>query len=381
MRGLLPVLRDLDSRNGLYINDARVSERAIGPGDVVRVGEWVGLVGECTALDAALEFEELAPGWHGGRVLSVAVAAARRVATTALPVIIEGPSGSGKEGLAQAIHRWSGRRGPFVAVDCGALPEQLAEAELFGYRKGAFTGADRHHDGHLRAAHEGTLFLDELLNLSPMLQAKLLRAIQQREVMSLGTSQAVPVDVRFVCAAQGSLTEAVAAGRFREDLFARLDGVTVALPALRQRREDIVPLFKRFIAPLVGEETASRLEPRFVEALLLYDWPLNVRELSLLAQRLVALHGHEPRFKRSMLPGRFNTAPSLAQESAADGRAKRSPADDHGDFQALRASLQRNGANLSLAAKELGMSRARAYRVLAAHPEYDLKQLRGDHGP
>ena len=233
-------ITDLGSRNGVRVNGRPIATAPLAAQDVVRLGGWIGVV---TA--APGEVEEIAPGLWGGAAMRAAVAPLRGVAASDLPIVLEGETGTGKEVVAGALHRWSGRSGPLVAVNCAALPEALAEGELFGYRRGAFTGADRASPGFFRAADGGTLLLDEISDLPLALQAKLLRVLEQREVQPLGEARPVPIDVRVVVAGQQSLTESVRAGRFRADLLARLDGLTIQLPPLRQRREDVLPPFSR----------------------------------------------------------------------------------------------------------------------------------------
>jgi DNA-binding NtrC family response regulator len=296
------VLRDLDSTNGVYVDGRRVSRAPLVPGSVIRIGDWLGVV---VRLDGGARpgpaFTKLGPGYFGGPQTLAAVEPLQRAAATDLAVIVEGETGTGKEGVARAAHEWSGRTGPFVAVNCAALPEALAEGELFGYRKGSFTGADRSNDGYFRAAHGGTLFLDEIADLSPSVQPKLLRVLEQREVTPLGETRAVPVDVRVVVATQTPLESAVREKRFRADLLARLDGLRVRLLPLRSRVEEVPYLFTRLLGASLGGRPAPALDAAFVERLCCYDWPLNVRELANLARRLVALHGKERALKRSHL--------------------------------------------------------------------------------
>jgi DNA-binding NtrC family response regulator len=373
--GVVPVLRDLESRNGTWVNGQRITERPVGPGDVLRIGEWVGVVLELSDRDAPLGLRDLGQSWYGSATLARAIEPARRVATTDLPVIIEGETGVGKEGMARAVHAWSARLGAFVAVNCAAIPPTMAEAELFGYRKGAFTGADQSNPGLFRAAHRGTLFLDEILDLPAPLQTKLLRVLEQHEVQPLGEARAVPIDVRVVCATQEPLGRAVEDRRFRADLLARLDGLTVVLPPLRGRREDIAPLFVR----LLHDQTGGRVpdvDPKLVEALLIYDWPLNIRELVLLVRRLVAVHGDEPALKRAMLPDRVLAATRTASASAPPITPVRASTADDVAFDRLIESLRRHGGNVSRAAGALGISRSRAYRLLEARPEFDVRSLR-----
>jgi transcriptional regulator with AAA-type ATPase domain len=363
-KGPIPTLRDLGSRNGTWVNGKRITKHSVAPNDVVRIGEWVGLVCQLGEEDGELGLREIGPNWYGGPTLARAVEPARRVASD-LSVIVEGETGAGKAGMAAAIHAWSRRAGPFVAINCSAIPPAMAEAEFFGFKRGAFTGANRAGQGAFRAAHGGTLFLDEILELSPAVQAKLLRVLQEREVVPLGEVRPVRVDVRIVCATQEPLSQAVAERRFRADLHARLDGLTVVLPPLRARREDIVPLALHFLA----EETSGRppaLDPKLVEALLLYDWPLNVRELVLLVRRLVAVHGQEATLQRSMLPDRMWK------------RVARADTSDDALFEQLVDALRQNRGNVARAAAALGISRARARRLLDARPEFDVRALRDD---
>jgi transcriptional regulator with AAA-type ATPase domain len=380
--GPMLAVRDLDSRNGVFVNGAAKDDAPLAPGDVVRCGEWIGVA--VTDEDPS-GLREIVPGWLGGPTLLAAIAPARAVGAD-LAMVLQGETGTGKEGLARAIHGWSNRRGPFVAVNCAALPGHLAEAELFGYRRGAFTGADRSSPGFFRAAHGGTLFLDEVLELPASVQPKLLRALEQREVQALGETTPVAVDVRIVSAAQEPLADAVSAGRFRADLQARLDGLTIVLPPLRERRDEIAPLFAEFLRQHAGGRPPE-LDARLVEAISIHNWPLNVRELLALARRLLVLHGHEPVLKRSHLPENLIARPSEVtrhdgpalledQVRGGDGRLRRR-IDDEDEFKALIAALKETQGSVAKAAQVIGVSRARAYRLLAAHPEFSLDSLAG----
>jgi transcriptional regulator with PAS, ATPase and Fis domain len=376
--GVVPLVKDLGSRNGTWVNGLKIEEQPLGPNDVLRVGEWVGLVVELRQGDPSPPFAEIDDGWFGGPTLMGAIEPALRVAETDLPVIVQGETGSGKEGMARAVHTWSRRRGAFIAVNCAAIPEAMAEGELFGYRKGAFTGAERSSEGFFRAADAGTLFLDEILELPAGIQSKLLRVLEQGEVQSLGEPRPIAVDARIVCATQESLPRAVEEKRFRADLLARLAGVTVALPPLRERPEDIAPLFLRVLHDVSGGRPPA-VDPKLVESLLLYDWPLNVRELVLLARRLVAMHGTEPTLKRAMLPelvtGARSSAAAPAKEASDAGRASTT---DEAAFDELLAALRAAHGNVSRAAAALGISRARAYRLIEARPGFDVRQIRDE---
>ncbi|WP_255990089.1 sigma 54-interacting transcriptional regulator [Chitinolyticbacter albus] len=220
------------------------------------------------------------------------LAETRLVATTDASILIRGESGSGKEVLARAIHKASPRaRAPFVAVNCGAIPEQLLESELFGHIKGAFTGAVANHRGLFQAAHGGTLFLDEIGDMPLPLQVKLLRVLQERAVRPVGASEAVAVDVRILSATHRDLDAAMAEGQFREDLYYRLNVVSLQLPALSERREDIPLLASHFLAT-VSEKYGRRVNgfaPDALEALSTAPWPGNVRQLYNVVEQVCAL--------------------------------------------------------------------------------------------
>jgi len=207
-------------------------------------------------------------------------------------VLIEGESGTGKELVARAIHyNGSRREAPFIAIDCGSLPETLLESELFGYRKGAFTGATEDKQGLFQAAHGGTVFLDEISGTSPALQAKLLRVIQTGEIRRIGSSQPMKIDVRLVAATNQPLDKLVEEKQFREDLFFRLKVITIALPPLRERIDDIPLLTKRFLEKYAGQldRQIEGITEKALAELSAYPWPGNVRELEHVIERAVAL--------------------------------------------------------------------------------------------
>jgi DNA-binding NtrC family response regulator len=364
-------ITDLGSRNGVRVNGRPVSTAPLAAQSVVRLGGWVGVA---TATPG--EVIEIGPGLWGGAAMQAALAPLRAVATSDLPIVLEGETGTGKELVAGALHRWSGRRGPLVAVNCAALPEALAEGELFGYRRGAFTGADRASPGFFRGADGGTLLLDEISDLPLGLQAKLLRVLEQREVQPLGESRPVAIDVRVVVAGQQSLMESVRTGRFRADLLARLDGLTVRLPPLRARREDILPLFARLLDG-VGQGRAPAFETDVAERLCVYDWPFNVRELVLLVRRLLALHVNETTLRAHHLPDRIGQeiAGSPSTGAAADVPVAIGPAEPV-QLPALLVALRASGGNVARAAAILGISRQRAYRLMEGKA-IDLESLRG----
>jgi transcriptional regulator of acetoin/glycerol metabolism len=370
--GGTPLLLDLNSTNGVFVNGHEVKHSNLNPRDVVRLGDWVGIV--VALAGPAVEpwsFRELTAGYWGGPLLQAALAPAKLVAASDLPMIIQGETGAGKEGAARAIHGWSRRRGAFVALNCAALPETLAEAELFGYRKGAFTGAERASPGHLRAAEGGTLFLDEISELSPPIQAKLLRAVEQREVVPLGESAPVAIDVRLLAATQGPLRQAVAARRFRGDLLARIDGLTVVIPPLRHRAEEIPSLFRKIVAQYGGRPTPPRLDPSLIERLCTHDWPFNVRELTLLARKLLALYPDAAVLDHTVLSDRHGGAELGIVESQRPTLEMTSP-DPALFLEALRAQK----GNVKATAEILGISRGRAYRLMDKIDSLDLAALR-----
>jgi len=211
-----------------------------------------------------------------------------KVAPSMATVLITGESGTGKEVIARQIHEMSGRNGPFVAVNCGAIPDSLLESELFGHEKGAFTGAEKLRKGRFELAEGGTFFLDEIGDMPTLMQVKLLRVLEERVVERVGGTKSIPVDVRIVAATHRDLPARIESGDFREDLYYRLSVFPIEVPALRDRPEDIRPLVNEFIGRLAAKgATALHLTERAIELLEAYDWPGNVRELVNLVERLV----------------------------------------------------------------------------------------------
>jgi transcriptional regulator with AAA-type ATPase domain len=383
--GAAILLSDLGSRNGTWVNGVSMKVARLELGDVVRMGGCVGFV-----TPHPEQVTELAPGLLAGPLLRLELEGARRAASSDLPIILEGETGTGKEVVARSIHAWSGRQGPYLAINCAALPEALAEAELFGYRRGAFTGADRSSLGLFRSAHGGTLLLDEVSDLPLVLQAKLLRVLEQREVQALGEATPVAIDTRVIVATQEPLREVVARRNFRQDLFARLDGISVRLPPLRQRRGDVPALFTRVLA----QQSAGRapaLEADFIERLCLHDWPFNVREVALLAKRLAVLCADQSSLTARDLPPAMCGRESVRVGGAREGREhqastpsaavdpRAAPAADRGEepieLPALMGALRASGGNVAQAAIVLGISRQRAYRLMQGQA-VDLDALR-----
>ena len=362
-------LSDLGSRNGTFVNGVRVTTSRVKAGDVVRFGASVGLLTQTPGVAT-----ELAPGLWGGPILAAQLEALSKLAPSELPVILQGETGTGKEVVARTVHELSGREGSFLAVNCAALPETLAEGELFGYRRGAFTGADRASPGLFRSAHRGTLLLDEVCDLPAVVQAKLLRTLEQREVQPLGEARPVAVDVRVIVAAQTPLRESVRRGLFRADLFARLDGASIDLPPLRQRIADIPTLFSQILAT----ESSGRvpaLDAELVERLCLHDWPFNVRELVGVAKRLLVLHGDEATLEVRHLPEAMQ-ALGNGDDAAIESKPGREGPDTL-ELRTLMAALRASRGNVAEAAAVLGISRQRAYRMMQAE-SVDLALVRAE---
>jgi DNA-binding NtrC family response regulator len=291
-----------------------------------------------------------------------------KVAPRKATVLITGESGTGKELIARAIHRLSPRRDkPFVVVNCAALPETLLESELFGHEKGAFTGADRKRLGRFALAHGGTLFLDEIGDISPGVQAKLLRVIQHREFVPLGSHQMEQADVRLVAATNRDLEQAMEEGRFREDLYYRLSVFPISLPPLRERTEDIPLLVTHLLSRL--KYTGPGVTAQAMEVLTSYSWPGNVRELENILERAVILSGD----------GEIGTGhlPVKSMGSAEPGLTWRLPpdgvilADVERDL--IRQALKMAEGNKSKAAQLLGITRRALYSRMEQHGLTDME--------
>ncbi|HEU4730963.1 MAG TPA: sigma 54-interacting transcriptional regulator [Kofleriaceae bacterium] len=292
--GVIVEIRDQDSRNGTFVNGTRVSAGMLQPGDIVRVGDTLLELGDAPARDSCGEPTLLgtAPAFLA------AVELADRVASSDLPVILLGETGTGKDLLAQHIHERSGRRGPMIAVNCAALADDLIESTLFGHRKGAFTGATSDSLGLFLEAQGGTLFLDEIGELGFAHQAKLLRALDAREIIPVGGTRCVHTDARVIAATNIELAARVADGGFRADLYARLAGAVIRMPPLRARRGDILGLAGRFLAQSTPA-VERRLSGQAAERLLLHPWPRNIRELVSAMRRLALQLGDRAEVRRA----------------------------------------------------------------------------------
>jgi len=324
-----------------------------------------------SAIDEALEHTSAGSGnddeaWRASIItrspeMERVLEQARMVATSDVSVLITGPSGSGKELLARAIHDASPRANkPFVAINCGALPEQLLESELFGHARGAFTGAVGDHKGLFQAADGGTLFLDEIGDMPLPLQVKLLRALQERQIRPLGSTQSIPVNVRILSATHRDLGQAMQQGEFREDFFYRLNVVNLKLPALQERAED-VPLLARHLVAQAAERHkpfVKGFSPEALNLLATSAWPGNVRQLVNVVEQCVALT------RSPMIPEAL-----VAQALAAEESALPTFNDARAGFERsyLVKVLKITEGNVTQAARIAGRNRTDFYKLLARH--------------
>jgi DNA-binding NtrC family response regulator len=367
-------LRDRGSTNGTLVDGHRVTETRLEHGQEVRFGDAIFKFVEHDAdgFESYVIDGSLAPGKRrlcrgttelvGGYEMDRIAAEIERVAASPISVLLLGESGTGKEVVAREIHRVSGRRGAFRAVNCAAIPENLFESELFGYKRGAFSGADRDKQGLIRAAHEGTLLLDEIGDMPLDAQAKLLRVLQSKEVYPLGSTAPEVVDVRVVCATHRDLKRLEREERFRSDLFARLNEYELHLPPLRDRKEDIYLLLRTFLARHGRPDLDVSF--LFMAALLHYDFPYNVRELEACAKRAIAL-AEGPLLDAPLLPEPitevmkdYGRATSAAVESAEHG----SPRTGTPTEAELRALLATHEGNVAAVGRVLGKARMQIHR-------------------
>jgi transcriptional regulator with PAS, ATPase and Fis domain len=382
------VLEDLDSTNGCRVNGEPVKRRQLQHADLIETGHTFWQFHERCERDLAslLEIAHRA-GEAVTPTSSVSPAMLRqlrqmtRVAPSEIPVILLGESGTGKEVMKTALHEQSGRRGALVAINCAAIPSTLIESELFGHRKGAFTGAYADKRGVVEAAAGGTLFLDEIGDLPLDVQAKLLRLLQERSFLRVGDTTVRTVDVRFVAATNRDLEEMVRLGTFRGDLFARLNGISLELPPLRERREDIGLLLSVFL----GRSAVPReLSLEAYRALLTHGWPYNIRELEKSMTASMTLADESPAIRLEHLPSAVQGAAPKPRRAEAEGHAPEpdvQSGEDVAEEEAgggggrrfsdqteLRAvlvgALSTHGGNVAAVARELGTSRAQVHRLM-----------------
>lgn len=363
------LVRDVGSKNGTFFDGARITEVRVGAGAVLRIGGPGGLelaieLAEQPAIEPS-QSDRFGPIVGGSMGMRTVFSILERTARSNTTLLVTGETGTGKELVAQAVHAASVRSaGPFVVVDCGSIPHNLVEGELFGHRKGAFTGADADRAGAFEAANGGTLFLDELGELPLDLQPKLLRAVESRSIQRVGESVRRPIDVRLIAATHRDLELEVSAGRFRQDLFFRLAVVTVQLPPLRERGEDVLHLARHILADL-GAPDALEISGAVEKALLAYSWPGNVRELRNALERAIhlgAAHGI-PMVSRAPAPASSGPTetPDLPFKEAKEQLVS---AFERAYVERL---MVRHKNNISAAAREAGIDRNYLYRLIEKH--------------
>ncbi|UQA62954.1 sigma 54-interacting transcriptional regulator [Polyangium aurulentum] len=382
-------LTDVGSTNGTFVGDLRVERVAIAEDTLVRLGNSVVRL---EPLAETVE-QELSPRARFGRMLGASpamremFALLERVAASDLTVLLEGETGTGKELAAEGLHEASGRSGSFVAVNCGAIPRELLESELFGHEKGAFTGAVRERPGAFVSADRGTIFLDEVGELPLDMQAKLLRALERREVKAVGSDRARSVDVRIVAATNRSLAREVQAGRFRQDLYYRLAVVVVRVPPLRTRLEDLRLIVDHIQDELARRRAASglppcaRLDETAISMLSRYDFPGNVRELRNIVERWAVLGAFAAPGEPAVSPRAESKSPEPAAGPAdapreqgpqgVDTSLLKLPYHEAKDAWTERferayveAILAQSGGNVSRAAREAGVDRRHLQRLM-----------------
>jgi transcriptional regulator of acetoin/glycerol metabolism len=355
-------LEDCGSKNGTILDGKPCARERVSDGAIFEVGGTMFVFR--TAVLPTRDLTDAARALPGVATvlpeLERAFTTLGQVAASKIPIVIHGPSGSGKEVAARAVHVSSGRAGPFVAVNCGAIAPTLVESELFGSKKGAFSGAVEDRPGLVRAADRGTLFLDEIGDLPLAAQVAFLRVLQEGEVLPVGGARSIPVDFRVVAASHRDLVGLVAAGQFREDLFARLAGLTLRLPPLRERREDLGLL----LAALLPRHTerAVTLQVRVGRALLNHGWPLNVRELDRVLQMAVVLAAARVPGNGPMEIQVEDLPESMLSPDAESPPARQ--ADDRDLREQLVKLLGEHDGNLSAVARALGKHRTQVTRLL-----------------
>jgi len=371
-------LRDLGSRNGTFAAGLRVVEAFITPGTAMQLGD-TKLRFEPTGESVGIPLSER-DAFQGlmGRSVKMRELFVRleKLAATDATVLITGETGTGKELAADALHKAGPRaKGPFVVVDCGAIPGSLIESELFGHEKGAYTGADRSTDGAFQRANGGTLFLDEIGELALELQPKLLRVLERKEVRRVGGTRTETIDVRVVAATNRDLAVEVNRGAFREDLYYRLYVAGIHLPPLRDRPEDLPLLVAHFLASIPGGEDHN-INPETMELLSRHPWPGNVRELRNVIERAVLLAevpapgpAREAVIERSRAPGRAdddNEGGLMVDVSIAYKDAKASVIEQF-ERRYVSLLLKKCGGNVSRAARIADLDRMTIYKILTRH--------------
>jgi DNA-binding NtrC family response regulator len=377
------LLTDLESAMGTWLDGKRVDRAYLSPGMRLRVGDSEILF---SPLDQEIVVEEDRVGQFAGMVgrsqtMRQIFGLLKKVAPMDISVLITGETGTGKELVARALHHESGRKGPFVVLDCGSIPENLIESELFGHEKGSFTGATSAREGAFERAQGGTIFLDEIGELRLDMQPRLLRVLENREVRRVGGNDVIDVDCRIVSATNRDLAREVQAGAFREDLFFRLSVINVTLPALRQRSEDILRILEHaLLAPeIIKRHGEKRITPAAAQVLQGYRWPGNVRELMNVVSHMLTF-ADGPEIEVQHLPPRLTgmvsgKAPLPFNEHLGFHEAKEQLLENF-EREYLSALLKRCDGNISRAARESGLHRKSIERLLKKY-ELEARELGG----
>ena len=366
-------IADLGSTNGTRVGEVTVRDADLLPGAVVQLGASAFRV----EVEGQGEIVPLSPRDAFGELVGESVAMRQlysvleRVAPTDATLLLTGETGTGKDVAARSVHAASPRRGgPFVPVDCGAIPESLIESELFGHVRGAFTGAIHNRKGAFEEAHGGTLFLDEIGEMPVAMQAKLLRALESRSIRRVGATGLVPVDVRVIAATHRDLEALVGEGRFRHDLLYRLDVVHIVVPPLRERREDIPLLVEHLLRQAVRRHPgapAPRVEPEALQRLIDHAWPGNVRELRNVVERLLVFADGD-RIDAARIDALLHPGATTAASAGRGGFERIVPLAEM-EQAYLRWVVDQLDGNVSAAAARLGIARSTIYRLLRAQAE------------
>jgi DNA-binding NtrC family response regulator len=373
-------IKDVGSHNGIVVSGRKVIDAELCDGDEVRIGDAVfKFVARGVSPYASYRIDgglaqgarrTKIPGAVGGLAMANLSSEVETIAPSDLPVLVLGETGTGKELIAQGLHSLSGRRGAMRALNCASIPGGLVESELFGHVRGAFSGATRDHVGMIRAADQGTLLLDEIGDMPLEAQAKLLRVLETKEVLPVGAVSGQRVEVRVVGSTHRDLRALVASGRFRADLYARLDGYTLRLPPLRARKEDVFMLVRHWLqANGAGDRTPTF---GFMLALCSYDFPYNVRELAAAVKRAITVAGNGPldsmhlpepileNMRTYGLPAEAEPAEASVLENEKAGRSRRP------DPARLVELLREHNGNVSAVARALAKDRALVNRWIRA---------------
>ncbi len=379
------LLTDLDSTNGTLLDGKRIVRAYLQPGSTIKVGQSSLTF---SPIDEEIVVEPDSDGVFCGMVgrsmeMRQIFGLIKKIAPMDVSVIIQGETGTGKEMAAKAIHECSARRkGPFEVLDCGAIPPDLVESELFGHEKGAFTGAISSRPGIFERAHGGTIFLDEIGELRVDLQPKLLRVLENRELRRVGGNDVIEVDVRVIAATHRDLMRQIEEEQFREDLYFRLSVINIQLPALRQRKADLPHLIKALLAEpeVVRKHGAKRLSSEAMALMSAYSWPGNVRELvNVLSHLLTFCDGElvEPNHLPARLLGKEKSGPPLPFNEHLPFKAAKEALLDAFEREYIGSLLKRCQGNISQAARESGMHRKSIER-LAKKYGFDARAIKAE---